>query len=291
MVGWCRFFESLHAKVLFAAFIPGVIVLAVVAIIAQFDYERTARMLVEQRDAELACMCAAQLNNGLDQRSSVLETIANDAFVQALDLDGVRLVLDRMEYQTQDFDGGVAANGREAVEKAQGQSSDVILMDLRMPEMTGVEAMRAVSERDHEAKIIVLTTYDTDEYIFDAIEAGAKDYLLKDTSHEELFSAVRGVPRGESQIEPGVAAKVLTRLAQLSRQNSDPNRSSDTLSDREAEVLQLSARVSANKQISADLSISESTVKTHVANILKKLDVSHRTEAVTSALQRGIIKL
>jgi|TARA_B100000809_G_scaffold46238_1_gene40623 CheY-like chemotaxis protein len=180
---WCRFFESLHAKVLFAAFIPGVIVLIVVAIIAQFAYERTVRMLMEQRDAELTCMSAAQLNNGLDQRSSVLETIANDAFVQALDLDGVRLVLDRMEYQTQDFDGGVAANGREAVEKAQGQSSDVILMDLRMPEMTGVEAMRAVSERDLEAKIIVLTTYDTDEYIFDAIEARAKGYLLKDTSH------------------------------------------------------------------------------------------------------------
>ncbi len=207
------FFESLHAKVLFAAFIPGVIVLAVVAIIAQFAYERTARMLVEQRDAELACMSAAQLNNGLDQRSSVLETIANDAFVQALDLNGGRLVLDRMESQTQDFDGGVAGNGREAVEKAQGLSPDVILMDLRMPEMTGVDAMRAISERDPEAKIIVLTTYDTDEYIFDAIEARAKGYLLKDTSHEELFSAVRAVHRGESQIEPGVAAKVLTRLA------------------------------------------------------------------------------
>lgn len=285
------FFESLHAKVLFAAFIPGVIVLAVVAIIAQFAYERTARMLVEQRDAELACMSAAQLNNGLDQRSSVLETIANDAFVQALDLDGVRLVLDRVESQTQDFDGGVAANGREAVEKAQGLSPDVILMDLRMPEMTGVDAMRAISERDPEAKIIVLTTYDTDEYIFDAIEAGAKDYLLKDTSHEELFSAVRGVPRGESQIEPGVAAKVLTRLAQLSRQSFDPIRSSDTLSDREVEVLQLIARGSANKQIGADLSTSESTVKTHVANIFQKLDVSHRNEAVSSALQRGIIKL
>ena len=285
------FFESLHAKVLFAAFIPGVIVLAVVAIIAQFAYERTARMLVEQRDAELACMSAAQLNNGLDQRSSVLETIANDAFVQALDLDGVRLVLDRVESQTQDFDGGVAANGREAVEKAQGLSPDVILMDLRMPEMTGVDAMRAISERDPEAKIIVLTTYDTDEYIFDAIEAGAKDYLLKDTSHEELFSAVRGVPRGASQIEPGVAAKVLTRLAQLSRQSFDPIRSSDTLSDREVEVLQLIARGSANKQIGADLSTSESTVKTHVANIFQKLDVSHRDEAVSSALQRGIIKL
>jgi DNA-binding NarL/FixJ family response regulator len=132
---------------------------------------------------------------------------------------------------------------------------------------------------------------DTDEYIFDAIEAGAKGYLLKDTSREELFSAVRAVHRGESQIEPGVAAKVLTRLAQLSRQSSDPNRSSDTLSAREIEVLQLIAGGSANKQIAADLTISESTVKTHVANIFQKLDVSHRTEAVTQALQRGIIKL
>ena len=186
---------------------------------------------------------------------------------------------------------GEAGNGREAVEKAQDLGPDVILMDLRMPEMTGVEAMRAIGERDPDAKIIVLTTYDTDEYIFDAIEAGAKGYLLKDTSREELFSAVRAVHRGESQIEPGVAAKVLTRLAQLSRQNSDPNRSNDTLSDREIEVLQLIAGGSANKQIAAELTISESTVKTHVANIFQKLDVSHRTEAVTRALQRGIIKL
>ena len=186
---------------------------------------------------------------------------------------------------------GEAGNGREAVEKAQDLSPDVILMDLRMPEMSGVEAMRAIGEQDLEAKFIVLTTYDTDEYIFDAIEAGAKGYLLKDTSREELFSAVRAVHRGESQIEPGVAAKVLTRLAQLSRQSSDPNRSSDTLSDREIEVLQLIAGGAANKQIAVDLSISESTVKTHVANIFQKLDVSHRTEAVTQALQRGIIKL
>ncbi|MCH7801936.1 MAG: response regulator transcription factor [Chloroflexi bacterium] len=186
---------------------------------------------------------------------------------------------------------GEAGNGREAIEKARDLGPDVILMDLRMPEMTGVEAMRAINERDPDAKIIVLTTYDTDEYIFDAIEAGAKGYLLKDTSREELFSAVRAVNRGESQIEPGVAAKVLTRLAQLSRQSSDPNRSNDTLSDREIEVLQLIAGGSANKQIAAELTISESTVKTHVANIFQKLNVSHRTEAVTQALQRGIIKL
>ncbi|HAL46852.1 MAG: response regulator transcription factor [SAR202 cluster bacterium] len=200
--------------------------------------------------------------------------------------DGLASMLGRQ----QDFAVvGEAENGREAVQKAEELNPDVILMDLRMPEMTGVEAMKAIGERDPEAKFIVLTTYDSDEYIFDAIEAGARGYLLKDTSREELFNAVRSVHKGESQIEPGVATKVLTRLAQLSRQGSEPS-PSEILSDREIEVLQLIARGSANKQIAADLTISESTVKTHVANIFQKLDVGHRTEAVTQALQRGIIK-
>ena len=139
-------------------------------------------------------------------------------------------------------------------------------------------------------KFLVLTTYDTDEYIFDAIEAGAKGYLLKDASRDELFQAVRGVYRGDSQVEPGVASKVLDRLAQLSRQTgrgSDPQ----SLSEREMEVLRMMASGAANKQIAAGLSISESTVKTHVTNIFQKLEVNHRTEAVTKAMSRGIIKL
>ena len=196
--------------------------------------------------------------------------------------DGLNTMLSRQD----DFEVvGEAGNGREAAELALRLKPDVILMDLRMPVMSGVEAMRAIGRDDPDVKTIVLTTFDTDEYIYDAIEAGARGYLLKDTSREELFSAVRAVCRGESQIEPGVAAKLLNRFQELSRQGPD------TLSERETEVLQLIARGSANKEIAAELVITESTVKTHVANIFHKLNVNHRTEAVTHALQRGIIRL
>jgi DNA-binding NarL/FixJ family response regulator len=164
------------------------------------------------------------------------------------------------------------------------------LMDLRMPQMDGVQAMRRIRAEDASVKFIVLTTYDSDEYIFDAIEAGAKGYLLKDASREELFQAVRAVHRGESLIEPGVAAKILDRLAQLSRRSSQPS-VAELLSERETEVLQLMASGSPNKAIAAALSISESTVKTHVANIFQKLEVNQRTEAVTKAMSLGIIKL
>ena len=201
--------------------------------------------------------------------------------------DGLSVMLRRQE----DFAVmGEAHNGLEAVEKARELEPDVILMDLRMPELDGVEAMRRIREQDADVKFIVLTTYDTDEYIFDAIEAGAKGYLLKDTSREDLFKAVRGVHQGESLIQPGVVSRVLDRLAQLSRrpgQGGEPL----ALSEREVEVLRLMAQGSAKKQIAADLSISESTVKTHVTNIFQKLEVSHRTEAVTKAMSKGIIKL
>jgi DNA-binding NarL/FixJ family response regulator len=185
---------------------------------------------------------------------------------------------------------GEANNGLAAVEKANKLSPDLILMDLRMPEMTGVEAMRHIRDQNAGVKFIVLTTYDSDEYIFDAIEAGAKGYLLKDASREELFQAVRAVHRGESLIEPGVAARLLDRLAQLSRQSRQPP-VANILSERETEVLQQMATGAANKTIAATLSISESTVKTHIANIFQKLEVSQRTEAVTKAMSIGIIKL
>ena len=166
----------------------------------------------------------------------------------------------------------------------------MILMDLRMPQLDGVEAMRRIRAEDSEVKFIVLTTFDTDEYIFDAIEAGAKGYLLKDASRDEMFQAVRAVHRGESLIEPGVAARILDRLAEMSRRGPKSDET-DALSTREVEVLRLMAKGSANKAIAFELSISESTVKTHVANIFQKLDVNHRTEAVTQALQKGIINL
>jgi DNA-binding NarL/FixJ family response regulator len=195
-----------------------------------------------------------------------------------------------MRRQQDFFVVGEARNGVEAVERALDLHPNVVLMDLRMPEMNGVEAMREIGSQDPCINFIVLTTYDTDEYIFDAIEAGAKGYLLKDASRDELLKAIRAVHRGESLIEPGVAAKVLDRLAQLSRQRSEAG-PAEVLSQREVEVLQLMAKGSANKEIAASLSIGESTVKTHVAKIFQKLDVNHRTEAVTHALHKGIIKL
>ena len=183
---------------------------------------------------------------------------------------------------------GEAANGVQAVERSRQLKPDVILMDLRMPELDGVQAMRQIREDDPTVKFLVLTTYDSDEYIFDAIEAGAKGYLLKDTSRQELFRALRAASRDESLIEPAVAGKVLNRLAQLSRQATSDG---ETLSERELEVLKHLAKGSANKEIASTLSISESTVKTHVANIFHKLEVNGRMEAVTKAMQKGIIKL
>ena len=201
--------------------------------------------------------------------------------------DGLRVMLDRRE---EFVVVGEAENGLEAVAKVRELDPDVILMDLRMPELNGVEAMRQIRAENSEAKFLVLTTYDTDEYIFDAIEAGAKGYLLKDASREDLFQAISAVHRGESLVQPRVASRVLDRLAQLTRQAGQAAEP-QLLSDRELEVLQLMASGAANKQIASDLTISESTVKTHVTNIFQKLDVNHRTEAVTKAMSKGIIKL
>ena len=198
--------------------------------------------------------------------------------------DGLTAMLERQR----DFRiVGEAKNGLEAVEVARSLQPDIILMDLRMPELNGVEAMRRIRSEDSDVNFIVLTTFDTDEYIFDAIETGAKGYLLKDASREDLFQAIRTVHRGESLIEPGVATKVLNRLAELSRQSAPAH----LLSEREVEVLRLLAKGAGNKAIAGELSISESTVKSHVSNLFQKLDVSGRTDAVTKAIREGIIKV
>jgi two-component system NarL family response regulator len=182
---------------------------------------------------------------------------------------------------------GEAKNGREAVQLAAELSPDIVLMDLRMPEMDGVEAIRQIKSLYPDIQLIILTTYDDDEYIFKGIEAGARAYLLKDAPREKLFQAIRAVSRGESVIEPTVASHVLDRLAELSRQVQTP----EVLSDRELEVLILIAKGTSNKEIAGTLNISESTVKTHIQSIFNKLEVNDRTEAVTVALRRGIIHL
>ena len=182
---------------------------------------------------------------------------------------------------------GEAKDGVEAVNRAKELSPDVVLMDLRMPEMDGVEAMRQIRPAMPDVKFIILTTYSDDDYIFSGIEAGARAYLLKDAPREDLFKAIRSVYRGESLIQPVVASKLLDRFSQLSRRAP----SGEELSARELEVLCLMAKGAANKEISAELNIAQSTVKTHITNIFQKLGVNDRTEAVTQALKKGIIRL
>ena len=183
---------------------------------------------------------------------------------------------------------GEATNGVEAVNKAKELKPDIVLMDLRMPELDGVEAIRQISSAEPNIKYIILTTYSDDEDIFRGIEAGARAYLLKDAPRDDLFKAIRAVYRGESLIQPVIASKVLDRFAELSRQAHAPP---DVLSDRELEVLKLMAKGDANKEIASQLNITDSTVKTHISNIFQKLNAKDRTEAVIQSIKRGIIKI
>ncbi len=172
-----------------------------------------------------------------------------------------------------------ASNGREAVDLWKEHRPDVTLLDLRMPELDGVGAIKEIREFDDGAHIIVLTTFDGDEDIYRAIKAGAKGYLLKDTAREALMESIRRVHAGETCIPPALAAKLADRV------------SGEALSAREIEVLQRIAAGKSNKEIGAELFISEGTVKTHVKSIFSKLDVVSRTEAVATATRRGLIQL
>lgn len=174
---------------------------------------------------------------------------------------------------------GQGRNGHEAIAVFQQQQPDVTLMDLRMPEMGGVQAITVICNAFPNARIIVLTTYDTDEEIYRGLRAGAKGYLLKDSEPEELLTAIRTVNRGQQYISPNVAAKLVQRMT------------APELSDRELEVLQLVGQGMSNQEISTALTISESTVKTHINRILSKLDVKDRTQAAIIALKRGITSL
>jgi two-component system NarL family response regulator len=172
-----------------------------------------------------------------------------------------------------------ASNGREAVEHWKEHRPDVTLLDLRMPELDGVGAIKEIRELDDNAHIVVLTTYDGDEDIYRAIKAGAKAYLLKDTARDALVDCVRKVHAGETYLPAPLAAKLAERV------------SGDALSTREIEVLQRMAAGKSNKEIGAELFISEGTVKSHVKGIFTKLDVVSRTEAVSKATRRGLIQL
>ncbi|MCA3747969.1 MAG: response regulator transcription factor [Rubrobacter sp.] len=177
---------------------------------------------------------------------------------------------------------GEAANGREAVELARALHPDLVLMDLRMPEMDGVAATERILAERPQTRVLVLTTYDSDADILRAVEAGASGYLLKDTPREELFAAIRAAMEGESPLDPAVAGRLMRRV------RTPPE---NALSGREIEVLNLVAQGASNREIARRLWISETTVKTHLLHIYEKLGVADRTAAVTAALKRGIIQL
>ncbi|MCB0034050.1 MAG: response regulator transcription factor [Anaerolineales bacterium] len=177
---------------------------------------------------------------------------------------------------------GEAADGREAIQLNQQLKPDVILMDLRMPEVDGVTAIKEINAQANPPHILVLTTYDSDADIVRAIEAGATGYLLKDTPRQELFRAIRSVSKGESVLAPAVASRLMGRMRAPAEEN---------LSTREIEVLELVYKGHSNKAVAKELHISTATVKTHLIHIYDKLGVSDRTAAVTAALEKGILSL
>ncbi|HEU4324058.1 MAG TPA: response regulator transcription factor [Roseiflexaceae bacterium] len=178
---------------------------------------------------------------------------------------------------------GQADSGEHAVAQAAALRPDVLLLDLELPGMDGVAALRAIREADPSARAIVFTAFDTDERILGAVRAGARGYLLKGAPRDELFQAIRVVHRGGSLIQPVVAARLLQQAA------APPL--PEPLTERELEVLRLLAQGRQNKEIADSLTISERTVKFHVSGILAKLDAGNRTEAVARAAQLGLIEL
>jgi DNA-binding NarL/FixJ family response regulator len=181
---------------------------------------------------------------------------------------------------------GTAADGAEAVELANKELPDLVLMDLKMPVMNGVEATRLIRMQHPEVKVLVLTTYDDDEWVFDAIRAGASGYLLKDTPREEVVKAIKGTVEGKSYVDPSVAGKVIRQVS--NRQIEPTTLITDRLTERELEVLRLIAKALNNSDIAHRLFLSEGTVRNHVSAILAKLGVADRTQAAVLAIQHGL---
>lgn len=203
---------------------------------------------------------------------------------QALFREGLRTLL---SVQTGVEVVGEAGNGEEALRQAAALRPDVILMDLQMPVMDGAAATRRLKVQQPSAKVIVLTTFDDDENVFEGLRAGAVGYLLKDTPSAKLVEAIRLAARGESFLEPSVAAKVVSEFARLSPRPAEIL--AEPLSEREIEVLRLVARGASNREIAAELVIAEGTVKNHLTSILAKLGVDDRTEAAVKARELGLI--
>ena len=185
---------------------------------------------------------------------------------------------------------GEAVNGAEAVSRAAALRPDVILMDVRMPVLDGLQATRQISAMIDPPKVLVLTTFDLDDYVYQALRWGASGFLLKDASAEELANAVRVVASGDALLAPGVTRRFIAEFARLGAPRGPSRRQLDDLTERETEVLALVARGMSNAEIAGRLVVAEQTIKTHVSRILMKLGLRDRTQAVVLAYETGLVQ-
>jgi DNA-binding NarL/FixJ family response regulator len=183
---------------------------------------------------------------------------------------------------------GQAATGRQAVERARRLAPDVVLMDVRMPDLDGIAATRELSRTAPGAKVLILTTFEQDDYIFGALRAGASGFLLKRTRPEELIAAVHTIAAGDSLLSPSVTRRVIDRMAQQPTPELTHRATLETLTPRERDVLELIARGLSNREIAATLVVEESTIRTHVKRILMKLNLRDRVQAVILAYETGL---
>ena len=181
-----------------------------------------------------------------------------------------------------------ASNGLEAVDKAARFRPSVILMDVRMPELDGLQATRRILAADDTPRILILTTFDLDEYVFEGLKAGASGFVLKDDSPEQLLAAIRTVAAGEALLSPTITRRVIEKFVHISR--PAPPKEFEELSERERDVFRMMARGLSNAEIGHELHISETTVKTHVTHILQKLNLRDRVQAVVLAYQTGVFE-
>jgi DNA-binding NarL/FixJ family response regulator len=207
---------------------------------------------------------------------------------QALIRAGFRMILEAED----DFEVvGECGDGTQAIDSVKRFSPDVVLMDIRMPEMDGIEATRRIVGGDPETavKVLMLTTFDLDEYVYDALRAGASGFLLKDVPADQLVAGIRLVAQGDALLAPSVTRRLIQEFSRSSRGRADRPAGLDELTPREVEVFKLLARGMSNAEIAAGLFVSETTVKTHVARILMKLEVRDRVQAVVLAYESGVV--